>query len=88
MDEEIIAEMEEFLDDTLLREFANDQGLNFGGRFEPVGGGYRCTLVIDGREMPSATAHDEQAALDKATIQAIELLTRGTEAQEPVLAFA
>lgn len=88
LDEEIAAEMEEFIDGTLLAEFARDQNLTYEARFEPIASGWRCTLLLGGREMPVATAKDEQAALDQASIQAIELLTRGDLAEEPELVFA
>jgi hypothetical protein len=88
MDEEIIGEMEVFLDATLLMEFATDQGITFDSRFETVVGGVRCTLILDGAELPAVGAHDEQAALDSATVQAIELWTRAEREREPTLAFA
>ncbi|HEY1124565.1 MAG TPA: hypothetical protein VGE65_02950 [Sphingobium sp.] len=88
MDEEILAEMAEFLDDTLLREFASDQGLVYEARFEQVADGYRCILLLGEFEMPSVTAKDEQTALDRASIQAIELLTRNEQENEPMLVFA
>ena len=85
LDEELAAEMSGFLDGTLLAEFARDQSLTYEARFEPVAGGCRCTLLLSGREMPATIAQDEQSALDQASIQAIELLTRGDLAPEPEL---
>lgn len=88
IDDEILGETDEFLDDTLLREFANDQGLTFGWQIGPAGLGSLCTIELDGRRYPAAQGHSDQGALDNASVQVIQLRTRGDVAAEPELAFA
>jgi hypothetical protein len=88
MDEEILGELDEFLDDALLRDFACAQGLTAEWRIERAGGDYRCTISLNGTDMLPVTASDDQTALDNASGQVIELLTRGDPALEPQLAFA
>lgn len=88
LDMEMAAELEEFFNDDLLRVFAEDQGLAVAWRIEPFANGHQCTITVDGTDMPTATAHDEQTALDNASVQTIELLTRSEREREPMLAFA
>jgi hypothetical protein len=88
IDQEIVGELDVFLDDALLQEFANDQGQTVEWRIESVAGRSCCTITLDRTPMPPVIAHDDQTALDNASVQTIELLTRGDPALEPQLAFA
>jgi hypothetical protein len=87
-DRELEAEMAPFFNDDLLKAFAHDQGLFAEWSIEPAGDNRRCTITLNGTPMPSAEAPDAQSALDRASVIAIELLTRGNPADEPMLAFA
>lgn len=88
MDDELACELTEFLDDTLLSIFAEDQGLTMEWRVERLTHGHCCIIKLDGEEMPAAIGRDDQGALDNASVQAIELLTRRARQDEPELAFA
>jgi aerobic-type carbon monoxide dehydrogenase small subunit (CoxS/CutS family) len=87
-DRELEAEMADIFNDDLLKTFAHDQGLIVEWSIEPAGDNRRCTIMLNGTAMPSAEAPDAQSALDRASVMAIELLTRGDRANEPMLAFA
>lgn len=86
-DREMDAELQSFFNDDLLRAFADDQGLIAEWSIEPAGNGQRCTITLNRTAMPSVEAPDAQSALDRASVMAIELLTRGDRANEPMLAF-
>jgi hypothetical protein len=87
-DRELAAEMTPFFNDDILKAFADDQGLVAEWSIEPVGDKQRCTITLNGTAMPPVEAPDAQSALDRASVMAIELLTRGDQAPEPMLAFA
>jgi hypothetical protein len=87
-DRELAAEMPPFFNDDILKAFADDQGLVAEWSIEPVGNKQRCTITLNGTAMPAAEGRDAQIALDRASVMAIELLTRGAPADEPMLAFA
>lgn len=76
-----------FLNDDLLQEFCAAQGLMAEWEVKPTDSGQRALIKLSGMAMPPADAEDAQVALDRATIKAVQLLTRTEMDREPLLAL-
>lgn len=88
LDLEIEGETASFFNDDLLMEFAHDLGLTVEWTIKATEKGQCAHIRLNGADMPSVEAADAQTALDKASVRAIELLTRRERAREPMLTFA
>lgn len=88
LDLEIEGETASFFNDDLLMEFAHDQGLTVEWTIKVTEKGQCAHISLNEADMPSVEAADAQTALDKASVQAIERLTPGERAREPMLTFA